>query len=89
MFDKRVLRRLYGSRRDEATREWRRLHNKELNDLYPSPNVIRVSKSRIMRWVEHVARMGRGQVFTGFWWGNLRVTDHLEDPGLDGWLIFK
>jgi hypothetical protein len=55
------------------TREWRKLHN-ELNDLYSSPNIIWVIKSRIMIWAGHVARMGRGEVYTGFWWGNLRET---------------
>jgi hypothetical protein len=53
-----VLRRIFGPKRDEATGEWRRLHNEELNDLYSSPNIIRVIKSRRMRWAGHVARMG-------------------------------
>jgi hypothetical protein len=53
-----VLRRIFGPKRDEATGEWRRLHNEELNDLYSSPNIIRVITSRIMRWAGHVARMG-------------------------------
>jgi len=49
--------RIFGPRRDEVTGEWRRLHNKELNDLYSSPNTVRVIKSRRMRWAGHVARM--------------------------------
>ena len=53
-----VLRRIFGPRRDEVTGEWRRLHNEELNDLYSSPNIVRVVKSRRMRWAGHVARMG-------------------------------
>jgi hypothetical protein len=53
-----VLRRIFGTKRDEATGEWRRLHNDELHDLYSSPNIIRVIKSRIMRWAGHVARIG-------------------------------
>jgi hypothetical protein len=57
LFENRVLRRLFGPKRDEVTGEWRRLHNEELNDLY-SPNTIRVIKSRTMSWVEHVACMG-------------------------------
>ena len=52
-----VLRRIFGPRRDEVTREWRKLHIEEFNDLYSSPNIIRVIKSRRMRWVRHVARM--------------------------------
>ena len=57
MFENMVLRRIFGPRRDEVTGELRRLHNEELNDLYSSPNIFRVIKSRIMRWAGHVARM--------------------------------
>jgi hypothetical protein len=56
-----VLRRIFGPRRDEVTGDWRRLHNEELNDLYCSPNIVRVIKWRRMRWTGHVARMGRGE----------------------------
>jgi hypothetical protein len=52
------LRRIFGPRRDEVTGEWRRLHNEELNDLYSSPKIVRVIKTRRMRWAGHVARMG-------------------------------
>ena len=52
-----VFRRIFGPRRDKVTGEWRRLHNEELNDLYSSPNIVRVIKSRRMRWAGHVARM--------------------------------
>jgi hypothetical protein len=58
VFKNRVLRRIFGPKRDEATGEWRRLHNEELNDLYSSTNIIRVIKSRRMGWEGHVARMG-------------------------------
>jgi hypothetical protein len=58
VFENRVLWRIFGPKRDEATEEWRRLHNEELNDLYSLPNIIRVIKSRRMRWAVHVARMG-------------------------------
>jgi hypothetical protein len=58
VFENRVLRRIFGPKRDEATGEWRRLHNEELRDLYSSPNIIPVIKSRRMRWAGHVACMG-------------------------------
>ena len=58
VFENMVLRRIFGPRRDEVTGEWRRLHNEELNDLYSSPNKVRMIKSRRMRWAGHVARMG-------------------------------
>jgi hypothetical protein len=58
VFENRVLRRIFGPRRDEVTGEWRRLHNEEVNDLYSSPNIVWVIKSRRMRWAGHVAHMG-------------------------------
>ena len=58
VFENIVLRRIVGPRRDEVTGEWRRLHNEELNDLYSSPNIVRVIKSRRIRWAGNVARMG-------------------------------
>jgi hypothetical protein len=58
MFENRVLRRVFGPKRDEVTGKWRKLHNEELNDLYYLPNIVRVIKSRRMRWAGHVARMG-------------------------------
>ena len=59
MFENMVSRRIFGPRRDEVRVEWRRLHNEDLNDLYSSPNVVRVIKSGRMRWAGHVARMGK------------------------------
>ena len=67
VFENRVLRRILGPKRDEVTGEWRNLHNEELNDLYCSSNIFRVIKSRQMRWAGHVARMGKGEAYTGFW----------------------
>jgi hypothetical protein len=58
VFDNRVLRRIFGLKREEVTGEWRKLHNEELRDLYSSPGTIRIIKSRRMRWAGHVARMG-------------------------------
>ena len=58
MFENMVLGRMFGPRRDEVTGEWRRLHNEELNDLYSSPNIVRVIKSKRMRWAGHAAHMG-------------------------------
>jgi hypothetical protein len=66
VFKNRVLRRIFGPKRDEATGEWRTLHNEELNDLYSSPNIIRVIKSRRMRWAGHVALWGEREMHTGF-----------------------
>jgi hypothetical protein len=83
VFENRVLSRIFGSKRDEVTGDWRKLHKEELNDLYSSPNIVRVIKSRRMRWAGHVALMGRVEVYTGFWLGNLRERDHLEDPCID------
>jgi len=57
MFENLVLSRIFGRRRDKVTREWRKLHNEKLNDLYSSPNTVRVIKLRRMRWAGHVARM--------------------------------
>ena len=64
-----MLRRILGPKRDEVTGEWRKLHNEELNDLYCSPNIVRVIKSRRMRWAGHVARMGvEERLIQGFGW---------------------
>jgi hypothetical protein len=76
VFENRVLRRIFRSKRDEVTGEWRKLHNEELHDLYPSPTVMRVIKSIRMRWTGHVARMGMGEACTGFWWRNMRKRYH-------------
>jgi hypothetical protein len=72
--------------KDGVTGEWRKLHNDELNDLYSSPNIVRVIKSR-MRWAWHLARIWRREVCIGFWWGNLREGHHWGDPDVDGRII--
>jgi hypothetical protein len=61
LFENRVLRRIFGPKRDEVTREWRKLHKKELRDFYSSPSIIRIIKSRRMRWAGHVARIIGGK----------------------------
>jgi len=61
VFESRVLRRVFGPKRDEVTGEWRKLHNEELRDLYSLPNIVRVVKSRRTRWAGHVVRMGEGR----------------------------
>jgi hypothetical protein len=80
VFENRVLRRIFGSRNNEVTGEWRELHNEELHNLYSSPDIIRHIKSRRMRWAGHVARMGAERKV-------LRVLverDNLEDGGVGG-----
>jgi hypothetical protein len=68
VFENRVLRGIFGPKRDEVTGEWRKLHNEELHDLHSSPSIIRIIKSRRMRWAGHVARMGRRGTRIGYWW---------------------
>ena len=68
VFGNMVLRRIFGPRRDNVTGECNRLHNEELNDLYFSPNIMRVIKSRTMRWAGHVARTGEEMGCIGSWW---------------------
>jgi hypothetical protein len=78
-----------GPKRDEVTGDWRKLHNEELNDLYSSPSTVRMTKSRRMRWAGHVARMGRGEAYSGFWWGNMKKRDYLGDPDVDERIILR
>ena len=83
------MRRILGPKRKEVTREWRKLHNEDLYDLYSSPNIFRLIKLRRIRWMGHVARRGREGVFTGFCWGYMRERDYYEDPGADGRIILR
>jgi hypothetical protein len=62
VFENRVLRRIFGPKRDEVKGEWRKLRNKELHDLYSSPSIIRIIKSRRIRWADNVARMGEKRI---------------------------
>jgi len=93
VFENSVLRRIFGPKRDEVTGEWGKQHNEELNDLYCSPNIVRVIKSRGMRWAGHVASMGE-RCIQGFCGGKLKERDYLKDPGVDvrtilRWIFMK
>jgi hypothetical protein len=87
VFENGVLRRLlvFGPKRDKVKWEWRKLYNEELHDLFSSPTVVVVIKSRRMRCVGHVALM----VCTGFWWGNLRERYYWGDPDVDGSIVIR
>jgi hypothetical protein len=67
VFKKRVPRKTLGPKRDEVTGGWRKLHNEELNNIYSSPTIIRMIKSRMMRWTGYVAQMGRRLIPIGYW----------------------
>jgi hypothetical protein len=89
VFENRVLRRIFGPKRDEVTGEWRKLQNEELNYLYSSPAILRVMKSRKMRWAGHVARMGEGRGVYRVLVENLKERDYWGDPDLDGRTILR
>ena len=90
VFENRVLRRVFGSKRDEVTGEWRKLHNEELSDLYSVPNIVRVVKSRRMRWAGHVAHMGDGRgVHRVLVQRKMMERDHWGDPDVDGRIILR
>jgi hypothetical protein len=89
VFENRVLWRIFGPKRDEVIGQCRKLQNEALSDLYSSPNIVRVTNSRRMRWVGHVACMGREAAYTGFWWGNVKERDQLGDPGVDVRIILR
>jgi hypothetical protein len=79
VFENRVLRRIFGPKRDEVTGEWRNLHNEELHNLYSYPDIIRQVTSSRMRLAGHVARMGEERMCTRFWWKSPNERDHWED----------
>jgi hypothetical protein len=68
VFENGALRRIFGPERDETIGGWRKLHNEELHNFYSLPNIIKIIKSRKMRWAEHVGRSGRRGMHTWFWW---------------------
>jgi hypothetical protein len=80
-----VLRKIFGPKRDEVRGDWEKLHNEEIHNLYSSPNIIRMIKSRRMRWAGHVARMGAKRDA----WKSQKERDHYEYQDVGGWTILK
>jgi hypothetical protein len=87
LFENKVLRRIFRPKRDQVTGGWRKLHNEELHDLYPSPSIIIIMKSRRMRWAGHVARMGKRGTPTGCWWERQKEGGHRDYQEVSGWII--
>jgi len=84
-----LLRRVFGPKRDEVTGEWRKLIKEELSDGYSLPNIVRVVKSRRMRWAVHVARMGKERVVYRVLVGKPEGKNHWGDPDADGRIILR
>jgi hypothetical protein len=76
VFENRVLMRIFGTKRHEVRGEWRKIHNKELCDVYSSPSIIRIIMSKRMRWACNVARMRRRETLIDYWWKSQRERDH-------------
>jgi hypothetical protein len=76
VFENRMLRRIFGPKRDEVMGDWRKLHNEELHNMYSLSNIIRMNKSRRIQWAGHVARMGRSGMYMVYWWGSQKVRGH-------------
>jgi hypothetical protein len=89
VFEKRVLRRIFGQKRDEVTGDWRKLHNEELHNLYYPPNIIRMIKSRRMRWALPVVRMWANRNAYRDWSGSQKERDHYKDQDVSGCIILK
>ena len=89
VFENRVLRRIFWTKKDKVAGEWRKLHNEALNDLYCSPNIVRVIKSRRMRWAGHVARIGERRGVYGVLVGKPEGKKQLEEPGVDGRILLR
>jgi hypothetical protein len=87
VFENRVLRGIFGTKRDEVTGEWRKLPNEQLSDMYSSPTTFRAIKSRIMRLTRET--WGKEEAYTRFCWGNQRERDHWGDPGVDEKIILN
>jgi hypothetical protein len=89
VLENRVLRGIFGPKRDEVTGELRKLHDEGLNYLYPLTNIIKVVKLRRIRRVGHVARTGERRGAYGIWWGNARERNHLEGSDIEGRIILR
>ena len=89
VFENRVLRRIFGPKRDGVTGDWKKLHNEELNDLYSSPNIVRVIKSRRLRWAGHVARMEEGRGVHKVLVGKPEGKRPLGEEDVDGRVILR
>jgi hypothetical protein len=89
VFENRVLRRIFGPKRDEESGEWRKFHNEKLNYLDCSPTIVHVIKYRRMRWARHVAHMGRGETCTGFCGKTGGKVGHWGHSGVDGRIILR
>jgi hypothetical protein len=76
VFENRVLRRIFEWKRDKVTGGWKKLHNEELHNLSSPPSIIRMIKSRRIRWAEHVARMGNRRMHLEYWWESQKERDH-------------
>jgi len=85
----RILRKVFGPKREKVTGYWGKLHKEEFSDLYSLPNIVPVVKSRRLSWAGHVARMARGELRTGFWWGSLREGVQWGDPNVHGRIILS
>jgi hypothetical protein len=85
VFEKRVLRKIFRPKRDEVKGGWRKLHNEELHKLYSSPSIIKMIRTRCMRWAGHIARMR----LIGYWWEPQKERDQWEDQDLSQWTILK
>ena len=89
IFLNRMLRKIFGRNENEVTQKWEIQYNEEIYELYFSPNSIRVTKSRRMRWVWYVVRMGDGRVIYKDYVARREGRNHLEDPSVDGRILLK